>query len=280
MNLTIQSFPTAVKQQINYYVYRLIDPRNGETFYVGKGKDDRIFSHIKAAINNINASQATELLNDSTEDDLDETDYKLRIIRDICNAGMDIILIIHRHGMTEDQAFEVEAALIDAYPGTANIVGGFGCNDRGVMNVSQIINKYNLNPVEIWLHNCLLICVTDESIQNRGSIYNAVRYAWRLNKNRAEAVDYVLAVKQGIIIGVFKPERWLDATAANFPDFPRVDKDNGRIGFKGRKIGDIETVGDIEKLHDSEILSIYLNKLAPSRKKGAATPVRYIDKDK
>lgn len=264
MNLTIESFPPAVKQQINYYVYRLIDPRNGETFYVGKGKDDRIFSHIKAAINNINASQATELLNDSTEDDLDETDYKLRIIRDICNAKMDVILIIHRHGMTQDQAFEVEAALIDAYPGTANIVGGFGCNDRGVMNVSQIINKYNLNPVSTWQHNCLLICVNKSFTQS--TIYDSVRYAWRLKKQRAENVDYVLAVNQGIIIGVFEVKQWLDATPQNFPGFPALSP--GRIGFEGKAVT------------DSTTLSIYLNKLAPSTKKGAANPVRYIDKDK
>ena len=29
-------------------VYRLIDPRNGETFYVGRGKGNRVFSHIRA----------------------------------------------------------------------------------------------------------------------------------------------------------------------------------------------------------------------------------------
>ena len=31
----------------NYYVYRLIDPRTYQTFYVGKGKGDRVFQHVK-----------------------------------------------------------------------------------------------------------------------------------------------------------------------------------------------------------------------------------------
>lgn len=32
-----ESFPEEVARQLKTYVYRLIDPRNGETFYVGKG---------------------------------------------------------------------------------------------------------------------------------------------------------------------------------------------------------------------------------------------------
>ena len=30
-----------------YYVYRLIDPRTLHTFYIGKGCDNRVFSHAK-----------------------------------------------------------------------------------------------------------------------------------------------------------------------------------------------------------------------------------------
>ena len=37
------SFPRGVAERLNWYVYRLTDPRNGETFYIGKGKGDRIF---------------------------------------------------------------------------------------------------------------------------------------------------------------------------------------------------------------------------------------------
>lgn len=34
------SFPPEVTAKLKAYVYRLIDPRNGETFYVGKGVGD------------------------------------------------------------------------------------------------------------------------------------------------------------------------------------------------------------------------------------------------
>lgn len=33
------SFPPEVADILKWYVYRLIDPRNGETFYVGKGRE-------------------------------------------------------------------------------------------------------------------------------------------------------------------------------------------------------------------------------------------------
>ena len=41
----ISSFSPEVIEQLQYYVYRLIDPRDGQTFYVGKGKGNRVFAH-------------------------------------------------------------------------------------------------------------------------------------------------------------------------------------------------------------------------------------------
>lgn len=43
-----ESFPADVARELKTYVYRLIDPRNEETFYVGKGRGDRVFAHIRA----------------------------------------------------------------------------------------------------------------------------------------------------------------------------------------------------------------------------------------
>ena len=48
--MTINRFPVEVAERLKWYVYRLIDPRNGETFYVGKGQGDRIFQHVKGAL--------------------------------------------------------------------------------------------------------------------------------------------------------------------------------------------------------------------------------------
>ena len=118
-------FTPEICEKLSYYVYRLIDPRNGETFYVGKGKGNRVFEHINNAVN------TAENSNDDNE--------KLKRIREITGAGLEVIHIIHRYGLDEETAFEVEAAIIDCYPGLTNIKSGY-CSERGVTN-SEIIIK-------------------------------------------------------------------------------------------------------------------------------------------
>jgi hypothetical protein len=83
-------------------VYRLIDPKDGTTFYVGRGQDNRVFDHA-AGKPTIGEGEGSESL-------------KLKAIGDIRNSGLEVQHVIHRHGMHEATAREVEAALIDAYP--------------------------------------------------------------------------------------------------------------------------------------------------------------------
>ena len=124
------SFSPEVAEKLNFYVYRLIDPRNGETFYVGKGKGNRVFAHSegKAASSNENPKQSE----------------KLELIHEIRAAGLEVTHVIHRHGLDEAAAFEVEGALLDVYPGLRNQIKGHGSSNRGVMHVQQIIVEHSL----------------------------------------------------------------------------------------------------------------------------------------
>jgi hypothetical protein len=226
-------------------VYRLIDPRNGETFYVGKGKADRVFHHVKGALD--------------FDIDEDEISAKIKTIREIINAGLDVIHVIHRHGMDEKTAFEVESALIDAYPGATNIVEGTGANDYGPMNVKEIIQKYAAPEAE-FKHKCLLIIV-NKSLQE-SDIYEAVRAAWKISIKKAQEAEYVLALDKGIIKGVFKPDAWYECNEENLKYFTGVA--SGRHGFVGKRA-------------DKIIEDMYIGKRIPDsfRKRGAANPVRY-----
>jgi hypothetical protein len=239
------SFPAGVASKLKTYVYRLIDPRNGETFYVGKGQGNRVFSHIRAEQN-------------LEGDDLDN---RIKRIREIRLAGFEVAHVIHRHGMDERTAFEVEAALIDAYPGLTNIAGGTRGSDYGAMHAKEIIRRYRAEPA-VFRHKALLISVNRSAAER--SLYDATRYAWKISKAKAKQAEVILATMQGLIVGAFIAHDWLEATAANFPGRAEGDGVPGRLGFVGEEAPD-----DIKRL--------YVGKRVPDeyRKRGAANPIKY-----
>ena len=238
-------FSPWVSAQLGYYVYRLIDPRNGETFYVGKGNGNRLFAHIRGEA-------------DAVGDALSE---KLQRIREIRVSGFEVGHVIHRHGLDEKTAFEVEAALIESYPAATNIVGGHYSDERGEMHAKQVIEQYEAKEV-VFQHKVILITVNLSATEAR-NVYEAVRYAWKIDPRKAAKAELVLAVQRGIIIGVYKPLEWLPATPENFPG-TTVNRD-GRWGFNGKEASD-------------DIARLYLRHRIPDsmRRRGAANPVRYV----
>lgn len=42
----ITRLPPGVADHLGYYVYLYIDPRDNRPFYVGKGKNNRVFAHL------------------------------------------------------------------------------------------------------------------------------------------------------------------------------------------------------------------------------------------
>ncbi len=239
-----ESFPPEVAQKLQTYVYRLIDPRNGETFYVGKGKGDRVFSHIRG---------------EEGHDD-DQMSDKLKRVREIRLAGFEVAHVIHRHGMDEKTAFEVEAALMDAYPGLANIAGGTG-GDYGAMHAQEIIRRYSAEPA-VFRHRALLININRSAVER--SLYEATRYAWKIDTRKAKQAEVILSTMQGMIVGAFIAHDWLAATAANFPGRAEGDGVPGRFGFVGEEAS-------------ADVKSLYIGKRVPDeyRKQGAANPIKY-----
>ncbi len=241
-------FSKDVADRLKCYVYRLIDPRNGETFYVGKGRGNRVFDHVKAELGS----------------DADPESQKMQRIREIRLDGFEVDHLIHRHGMDEDTAIEVEAALIDAYPEAANVANGQASDERGLMHSRQIIERYEAKEVE-FQHRAIIINV-NRTADDR-DIYDAVRYAWRVDPEKARQAELVLAVVRGLIVGVFEPEMWVEATAENsLKHFPgRAVLAGKRWGFIGHPAPD-------------KIAALYRRRRLPDsmRKRGAANPIRYV----
>lgn len=239
----VTKFPPGVAEKLRYYVYRLIDPRNGETFYIGKGKDDRVFAHCRGAVG-IGADAFSD---------------KIQRILDVRNSGFEVAHVIHRHGMDEETAWHVECALIDSYPGLLNEVAGRRSNELGPRHSKQIIELYGAEPAVLDGLKVLFISI-NQSI-TKSDIYEAVRFAWKIDIRKAQKAEVILATQQGMIRGVFVAEAWLPATSKNFPGKPSIPD---RYGFVGHQAGPVQQ-------------QRFLNKRMPDefRKKGASNPVKY-----
>ena len=85
--------PPEVIEKIAFYVYKLIDPRNGKVFYIGKGFGERVLAHVR---------EEADLSDDEGEILLSP---KLETIRAIKNAGLDPIHIISLHTKFDANTF-------------------------------------------------------------------------------------------------------------------------------------------------------------------------------
>lgn len=249
-------FDEEICEKLDYYVYRLIDPRNGQTFYVGKGKGNRVFQHVKSAKD----KKDLENLAQNEKDDSEEfkASLKIKTIQAIHQVGLEVLHVIHRHGLTEEGALIVEAALIDAYPGLANIQNGKDSGDYGCQSVEEIVSLYKAEDVEFKEDDkLLLIKITDGSIESSDNIYEAVRKFWILNPQKANRAQYVLAVKGGIVVGIF---------TVNENGWQSEGNSSNRYYFDGNEVKDGAIV---ERFKNHRIPDKY-------RKKGAANPIRYV----
>lgn len=179
-------------------------------------------------------------------------------IREIKLAGFEVAHVIHRHGMDEKTAFEVEAALIDAYPGITNVMDGHGNGDFGAMHSREIIQRYSAQTAE-FDHKALLISINRSALNS--SVYEATRFAWRLSLKKAQQAELILATVQGMIVGVYVADHWLSASGEHFPGRETIE---GRYGFVGHEA-------------PAEFQSRYLGKRIPDsfRKRGASNPIKY-----
>ncbi len=250
---TINKFSNEVTSELNYYVYRLIDPRNGLTFYVGKGKNNRAFDHINGVLKDNGGNSYLEL-----DENLDS--LKVQIIKEIQNSGLEVMLIIHRWGMDKKTAFEVEATLIDAYSNLCNLVKGHH-TEYGVCNALELQNRLAIKEYQDSPQNPRYIIIktsitTVDNVKGKTfneRLYNATRHCWKISLVNAKKCPYILAVIDGIVREVFEVENWI-----------LVEDSDGRYEFNGH-------------IAKEEIRQLFKGFKIPSkyRKRGQASPILY-----
>lgn len=101
---------------MTYYVYQYIDPRNKQPFYIGKGQDDRMYSHLN-----------------ETEDKTCNK-FKFNKIKSIRDSGKEPIVEVIQYFDIEQEAYDFENFLIHKY-------GRKGYEAGGILTNITIDNK-------------------------------------------------------------------------------------------------------------------------------------------
>lgn len=186
-------FSQLTREKLKYYVYRLTCPINGDVFYIGKGKGNRVFDHVNDAL--------------KSSDRTDKLDY----IRGIIDEEEEVIHEIVRHGMDEETAFEVEGALIDAYglEELKNDQNGHKNNQCGICSDKELEFRYGATPVIIddpvflgWALHFIPDKTTPEEL------YEDTRSSWLVKPQRHKEAKYALSIYGMTIREVYEIDKW------------------------------------------------------------------------
>lgn len=192
-----KSFKQSVIEGLRCYVYVLVDPRDNRIFYVGKGTGNRVYQHAQAAL----------------VDDCQS--LKLSTIREIKGLGLDVKYYIIRHNLTEQEAYLVESAIIDllTYPAfnkeniLTNIVCGHHQWNEGIKTDEEINILYDCPKIEPIPGERLLLVSLNKSykqttatgVYRRANDYECARKYWKLSRDKADKVKYILGIYRGSV---------------------------------------------------------------------------------
>lgn len=236
------AFLPGVAEKLQYYVYALRDPVDGRIFYVGKGKGDRVYQHAALA-RSVDGEKAKQL--------------KLATIKEIHSRGSDVTVDIIRHGLTDDEAYEAEGAVIDTLRllghDLTNIARGKWSRSQGWVALDEIRARYAATPVRIddrviliRINKAFRYGMTDEQL------YKATRQWWVLNPKRNP--DLALAVFNGVVRAAYR----IDARLW------KQDAETGRWQFSGTR--------------DPEAEAKYAwRDVREYAKQGAQNPIKYVN---
>lgn len=223
----------------------------GTVFYVGKGKGNRVFQH------------ATDALERSDV----ETD-KLEEIRAILASGLQVESFIVRHGIdTEKQAYEIEAAVIDAmrlagHP-VHNEVAGHGHRARGLVHTSVVASLYDAPEAPPIDMPAILIRIPRLWTPQMPPVelFEATRGWWVVGPQR-ERAKVAFAVSAGVIRGAYRIHRWRERAEGDRDWEDDIGK-KPRWGFDGEP---------------AEDLARFLNTSVGHRfRRGQANPIAYVN---
>jgi hypothetical protein len=231
-------FDEKTSTALDNYVYLLRDPRGQKAFfYVGKGTGNRVFQHEKTAEDE-NISE-------------DALSAKLDRIQSIKADGLEVEYFILRHGLSESEAFQVEAAVIDVVgiSNLSNLQKGHYSTEFGLKSAAEISNLYSAKAFDTNFSVVLInINRLFDADMRTSDLYDATRKAWVMGEKRNKA-KYAIATYRGLTREVYEIRDWF--------------QEGKRWGFNG-------VVAE-----ESVRTSLINMSIVHLSKRGAANPIRY-----
>lgn len=194
-----------------FYIYCLVDSRNGrdEIFYIGKGKENRVFDHERAAFD----KKLEQLLEseDQTED------LKINRIRRMRAEGFSFKKVILNYWLSEREACANENTLINLFnifsdQDLTNKVNGHGVRGIEVGDLERQFGSSPMSVTEVQTEQLILAVKITDSFNlftdetKDYSFYNKDHHNlksrtlgnWRIGQDKIERIRYVLGINTGI----------------------------------------------------------------------------------
>ncbi|MFN9113465.1 MAG: LEM-3-like GIY-YIG domain-containing protein [Bacteroidota bacterium] len=212
----IRGFDPLQSQKLGNYIYALRDPRDGKVFYVGQGKDNRIFQHFEEAQWHLSKGTAIHQMSSKT----------IRII-DIWKNNEDVEWFIVAYDLP-DKLNElsisdiVESAVYDILAESQN---GEPLNENSPPHSSR------LSPEELIAFAAPLVSPNiplpfvfifpiQNAIQGNIPVYEATRSAWKISiGNQSNKPAVAVGLKNSISIGSFEIADWIPSSISSRYEF-------------------------------------------------------------
>ncbi len=261
-----------------WYVYLYIDPLNKSVFYVGKGKENRVFDHLA-----------------------DRSDQeKAKIIEVIRSQGLEPDIDILADNLDEETSFRIESAVIDVI-GKENLTN---IQHGHYKQRCPINNSWRVREEAIIKHNAIVIIINkyfpkyfkngvynSSNVEDVKKLFAITRMMWKLNQNKIKDVQYIFSSFRGTILDVFEIDHTRFNGVLNVGDAYEQSMftlaGDGKFYFEDDRYRSMDTK-DIEgtrkdrsilfgKLADEDIRNLYKNRYLKTESKG--NPIKYLYKD-